>query len=89
MLRIIFAEQSAGLRWDETDYPDLYMPVSPCITLQWTYRDGNLVNLPWPLLVPGDVIVINPSHKIIAKCEVMSVSEKSYILSSYYRYFIC
>lgn len=46
--------------WTEKNYPDLYAPLSPCITLQWTYRDGKLVNLPWALLVKDDIILIKP-----------------------------
>lgn len=40
--------------------PQLHLPQSPCITLQWTLRDGHKVNLPALLLVKGDVIYLCP-----------------------------
>lgn len=52
--------QIKNIHWTEKNYPDLYAPLSPCITLQWTYRDGKLVNLPWALLVKDDIILIKP-----------------------------
>lgn len=39
--------------WTAENYPNLCCPLSPCVTLQWTYRDGIIVNLPWALLVRG------------------------------------
>lgn len=45
------------IEWKPEHYPNLYTPYSPCITLQWTYRDGKLVNLPWSLLVKDDIIL--------------------------------
>ena len=62
------------VNWEESHYPDLYMPYSPCISMQWCYRDGRLVNLPWSFLVPGDVIVLIPAQKIISKCYLVNVS---------------
>lgn len=38
------------------------------VSLQWTYRDGHIVNLPWALLVRGDVIVIRPGQSAPAAC---------------------
>lgn len=49
-------------------YPTLNTPTSPCISLQWTYRDGQLVNLPTALLVTGDVVLLNPGRPVPAKC---------------------
>lgn len=46
-----------------------FAPFSPCITLQWTYRDSKLVNLPWSLLVKGDVILIRPGQISPGYCE--------------------
>lgn len=46
--------------WKSTNYPHLCSPLSPCVSLQWTYRDGSIVNLPWALLVSG-----NFSNKLI------------------------
>ncbi|KAG1650697.1 Transmembrane protein 94 [Nymphon striatum] len=56
------------VQWKPENYPDLELPLSPAINLQWTYRDGSLVNLPWSLLVKGDVIVLHPGHKAPADC---------------------
>jgi hypothetical protein len=44
--------------WKDINYPDLCSPLSPCISLVWTYRDNRLVNLPTALLVEGDIIVL-------------------------------
>lgn len=49
-------------QWMPENYPHLCSPYSPCITLQWTYRDKELVNLPWALLVKGDVVLIRPGQ---------------------------
>jgi len=38
------------------------MPYSPSVTLQWTQRDGVLVNLPWALLVKGDIVLLKPGQ---------------------------
>ncbi|XP_034247469.1 transmembrane protein 94 isoform X2 [Thrips palmi] len=54
--------------WKPENYPHLCSPLSPCITLQWTYRDGTLVNLPWALLVAGDVVVMRPGQPAPAPC---------------------
>ncbi|OXA57950.1 hypothetical protein Fcan01_07407 [Folsomia candida] len=63
---------ASEILWEEKNYPDLFMPVSPCISLQWCYRDGKLVNLPWALLVQGDVIVLHAAQKIVADCELLN-----------------
>nr|XP_014344777.1 PREDICTED: uncharacterized protein KIAA0195-like [Latimeria chalumnae] len=44
-------------------YPDLFTPPSQSISLQWTYRDGRLVNLPVSLLVEGDIIMLRPGQE--------------------------
>ncbi|KAK9509058.1 hypothetical protein O3M35_006462 [Rhynocoris fuscipes] len=54
--------------WNSENYPHLCSPYSPCITLQWTYRDNCLVNLPWALLCRGDVIVLRPGQPSPANC---------------------
>ncbi|KAL8593272.1 hypothetical protein ACOMHN_009926 [Nucella lapillus] len=56
-------------KWTLKSYSDLNTPISPCISLQWTQRDGRLVNLPQALLVRGDIIYLRPGHKAPAKCE--------------------
>ncbi|XP_017785001.1 PREDICTED: transmembrane protein 94 isoform X2 [Nicrophorus vespilloides] len=55
--------------WQADDYPHLYTPFSPCITLQWTYRDNKIVNLPWALLVQDDIIVVRPGQLSPGYCE--------------------
>lgn len=49
-------------------YPHLHTPQSPCISLQWAFRDGKLINLPTVLLVEGDVIMLCPGHSAPGKC---------------------
>ena len=49
--------------------PKLYLPHSPCISLQWTLRDGKTVNLPTVLLVKGDVIKLPPGNPAPGSCE--------------------
>jgi len=75
-MRTFFLDLSSEIRWSTKDYPDLYMPLSPCITLQWCYRDNHLVNLPWAFLVPGDLILLQPAQKIVADCHLLLVSSK-------------
>lgn len=60
--------------WKPENYPHLYSPLSPCITLQYTYRDGQMVNLPWALLVAGDIIVIRPGQQAPGYCVPCDVS---------------
>lgn len=63
--------------WKTINYPHLCSPLSPCITLSWTYRDGELVNLPTALLVEGDHIVMRLGSTAPGNChEVQSKSSK-------------
>ncbi|CAH3997651.1 unnamed protein product [Pieris brassicae] len=55
--------------WKDEYYPHLCAPFSPCVILQWTYRDGTIVNLPWALLVEGDVIVLRPGQEVPGHCQ--------------------
>ncbi|XP_072932217.1 transmembrane protein 94 [Epargyreus clarus] len=55
--------------WKENHYPHLCAPFSPCVILQWTYRDATIVNLPWSLLVEGDVIVLRPGQEVPGHCQ--------------------
>ncbi|XP_068632229.1 endoplasmic reticulum magnesium-transporting P-type ATPase isoform X2 [Battus philenor] len=55
--------------WKENHYPHLCAPFSPCVILQWTYRDTTIVNLPWALLVEGDVIVLRPGQEVPGHCK--------------------
>ncbi|XP_044020998.1 transmembrane protein 94 isoform X3 [Aphidius gifuensis] len=56
-------------KWEAENYPHLCTPLSPCLTLQWTYRDGKIINLPWALLVMGDIIVIKPGQQVPGYCK--------------------
>ncbi|KAK9754703.1 hypothetical protein QE152_g1175 [Popillia japonica] len=69
-------QQSKSLKWDFENYPHLYSPISPCITLQWTYRDNTVVNLPWALLVKGDVILVRPGQQSPGYCESLDKSSE-------------
>ncbi|XP_052850994.1 LOW QUALITY PROTEIN: transmembrane protein 94 [Drosophila gunungcola] len=62
MAELQLAEQHFSDDWQPANYPHLSNPMSPCVSLQWTYRDGKIVNLPWALLVRGDHIVLRPGH---------------------------
>lgn len=54
--------------WKNINYPSLCSPLSPCISLCWTYRDNELRNLPTALLVEGDVIVMRVGQVSPANC---------------------
>ncbi|KAK7869540.1 hypothetical protein R5R35_002309 [Gryllus longicercus] len=64
----VLEEAEMKCSWLPENYPHLCSPYSPCITLQWTYRDGKLVNLPWALLVRGDIIDIRPGQQAPGNC---------------------
>uniref|UniRef100_A0A182QD36 Cation-transporting P-type ATPase C-terminal domain-containing protein n=1 Tax=Anopheles farauti TaxID=69004 RepID=A0A182QD36_9DIPT len=71
-LRTVLHEIRLGVAlcpdWTIDNYPHLCSPLSPCVTLQWTYRDGRIVNLPWALLVRGDHIVMRPGQVSPGTC---------------------
>ena len=54
-------------------YPSLGLTESDSISLIWTYRDNEIVNLPWNLLVDGDVIMLGPSRVAPAGCKQVSI----------------
>ncbi|XP_050541863.1 transmembrane protein 94 isoform X2 [Daktulosphaira vitifoliae] len=60
--------------WKKENYPHLCMPFSPSVTLQWTQRDGILVNLPWALLVKGDIVLLKPGQT--SPCHATRLYEK-------------
>ena len=68
-------------QWKSENYPHLCSPQSPCLTLQWTYRDGEVVNLPWALLVTGDIIVMKPGQQAPGYCVPYEVCD----LNSFHR----
>ncbi|XP_040567190.1 transmembrane protein 94 isoform X2 [Lepeophtheirus salmonis] len=55
--------------WSKDNYPDLNTPYSSSIKLQWTQRDGYKVNLPWSLLVKGDLIYLRPGQEAPGLCK--------------------
>ena len=55
-------EVGSGEGWSPEHYPPLHSPPSASILLQWTERDGALINLPWALLVRDDVIHLRPGQ---------------------------
>ncbi|XP_073833778.1 transmembrane protein 94-like protein l(2)k05819 isoform X4 [Musca autumnalis] len=65
---IRLAEVELCSDWQPCNYPHNCCPLSPCVSLQWTYRDGVIVNLPWALLVKGDYIVMRPGHITPGPC---------------------
>lgn len=61
--------------WNTKDYLNLNSPQSPCISTQWTYRDGELVDLPTVLMVKGDVILLRPGHAVPVQCQELMTEE--------------
>jgi hypothetical protein len=59
--------------WTKADYLDIHTPLSPCVSLQWTIRDNQVVNLPVSLLVAGDVILLRPGQIVPGKCRQLEV----------------
>ncbi|XP_072514079.1 transmembrane protein 94-like [Salminus brasiliensis] len=59
---------------------DLFTPSSPAVSLQWTYRDGRLVNLPVSLLVEGDIISLRPGNE--APTELRGIQEEEHVILS-------
>ncbi|KAL1497616.1 hypothetical protein ABEB36_008545 [Hypothenemus hampei] len=68
------------INWQPENYPNLFTPYSPCITLQWAYRDGKLVNLPWALLVKEDIILVRPGQVSPGYCEALDKQSEYPIL---------
>ncbi|KAK2908555.1 hypothetical protein Q8A67_004392 [Cirrhinus molitorella] len=59
---------------------DLFAPLSPAVSRQWTYRDGKLVNLPVSLLVEGDIISLRPGSE--APTELRGIQEEEHVVLS-------
>lgn len=68
ILNEISLAQKLCSTWTNENYPNICCPLSPCVTLQWTYRDGRIVNLPWSLLVKGDYIIVRPGQTSPGAC---------------------
>lgn len=76
----LIKKHTGDVVWSEEHYPNLCSPYSPCITLQWTYRDNKLVNLPWALLVKDDIILIRPGQVSPGYCECLEKNSEFPIL---------
>ncbi|EFO21753.2 hypothetical protein LOAG_06732 [Loa loa] len=57
-----------SLKEENFEYEHLYTPPSDAISLQWTYRDHRLVNVPWMLLVNDDVIELRAGQSSPCRC---------------------
>ena len=64
--------------WDHNDYVSPHSPLSPCVTIQWTLRDSEILNIPCAFLVEGDVILLRPGQVVPAKCKFIGVSAHEY-----------
>lgn len=67
---------SSGFKLDK--YPELTLPEVASVSLVATYRDGVIVNLPWNLLVEGDIIIIGPSRIAPARCKQVGLNSSSF-----------
>ena len=62
-------EVSPRLDWPgPQNYPHLHTPLTASVILQWTIRDREQVNLPWALLVKGDLIMMKPGQSAPGLC---------------------
>lgn len=68
--------RKASKEWTTENYPNVCSPMSPCVTLQWTYRDGQIINLPYALLVKNDVIIMRPGSVAPADCTEVNGKNK-------------
>lgn len=59
-------------RWGAVSYPHLHTPPADSIMLEWTIRDGEIVNLPWALLVRDDVVLLKPGQASPSKCRLLN-----------------
>lgn len=57
--------------WSPDQYPNLFTPNSPAVSLQWTIRDGKILNLPTALLAKGDVIILRPGQLAPAHVKIL------------------
>ena len=59
--------------WNSSCFTPLDAPQSPSMTLQWTIRDNEVINLPTVLLVKGDIIYLRPGQTAPATCKEILV----------------
>jgi len=67
-------EASEKARWGSLAYPHLHTPPADSIVLEWTIRDGEIINLPWALLVRNDIVLLKPGQVSPSKCSLISDS---------------
>ncbi|KAM3172514.1 hypothetical protein ACTXT7_014355 [Hymenolepis weldensis] len=60
------------------NYAPLYLPHSLSYSLQLTYRDGKLANVPASLLVEGDIIKLRPGQTICCDCVLITEGSDDY-----------
>ncbi|GFR33293.1 transmembrane protein 94 [Trichonephila clavata] len=75
-LKLLEENENLSLKLDQSY--SLHMPLSPCISQQWTYRDGHLLNLPCSLLVEGDIILMRPGHTAPGHCTLFNKEKSAY-----------
>lgn len=84
-VRLVLKEIKCAInnkKWTIDHFPNLCVPFSPCITLQWTYRDNRIVNVPWALLVKNDIVVIRAGQISPGYCEALTKTDEYNILHS-------
>lgn len=70
-----FTEIQKKNNWLVDHLPNLHTPHSPSVSLQWTIRDGRLVNLPTVLLTKDDIIVMRPGQQSPAEAVALEPSK--------------
>ena len=75
LIKHVHNTRLSPLSWESGHYPHLHTPVTSSIVLQWTLRDGDIVNLPWSLLVRGDVILLRPGQHAPAHCSSVDTDQ--------------
>ncbi|XP_003739856.1 transmembrane protein 94 [Galendromus occidentalis] len=61
-------EKLSALKHTKFIYESQWQPVSPCISLQWVYRDGKLISCPTQLIVRGDIVRMRAEQEAPGKC---------------------
>eukprot|EP00088_Acartia_fossae_P036602 TRINITY_DN3780_c0_g1_i10.p1 TRINITY_DN3780_c0_g1~~TRINITY_DN3780_c0_g1_i10.p1 ORF type:complete len:1258 (-),score=324.01 TRINITY_DN3780_c0_g1_i10:602-4375(-) len=64
-------EEESGREWNSGNYPHLHTPMSASVVLQWAIRNGEMVNVPWALLVKDDIIYMKPGQISPARCRLL------------------
>ncbi|XP_047127529.1 transmembrane protein 94 isoform X2 [Hydra vulgaris] len=73
----LLSEIDETVTWSDNQYPSLTLPDSRSFTLVWTYRDGHVVNLPWNLVVEGDVIILGSGAVALTRCKEIQTDDTS------------